>query len=121
MKRIRALGLIGAILVLVLGIESSIVIAFFGYYTPFCCLYFPMHPVMAHQIYHYPFYPYMIMQMTISLISGLIGIAAYFVDDKMVSGILFIVAAFSSIPVFFGGFGIGFVLLIVAGIITLLT
>ena len=116
MKRIRALGLIGAILVLILGIESSIVIAFFGYYTPFCCLYFPMHPMATR-----PFYPYMIMQMTITLISGLIGIAAYFIDDKMVSGILFIVAAFSSIPVFFGGFGIGFVLLIIAGIITLLT
>ncbi|MCY0859236.1 MAG: hypothetical protein OWQ54_02270 [Sulfolobaceae archaeon] len=104
METYRALGLIGAILVIVIGLLMSIF--FFRFY--------PYHFGMmgfGMMMFGFPFF--------FALIPGVMGLIGALINDKIASGVLLIIASFLSLPVFFGAFGIGFVLMLVGGILAL--
>lgn len=104
MENYQVLGLIGSLL-LILGFfimpmfyYGGMMGGMMGYYGG------PMH-------FGFPFL------ITIpALVLGLIG---SLINDRQIGGILLLIAAVLSLPVFFGLFGISFVLLLIAGILAL--
>lgn len=61
-----------------------------------------------------PFFP-----MFLGILALVLGIVGSLIDNKEVGGKLLLIAAFLSLPAFFGFFGISFVLLLLAGIFAL--
>lgn len=102
MENYQVLGLIGSLL-LILGF--FIMPMFYyggmmgGYYGG------PMH-------FRFPFF--------IAIPAIVLGLIGSLINDRQIGGILLLVAAVLSLPVFFGLFGISFVLLLIAGLLALL-
>lgn len=54
------------------------------------------------------------------LLPRALGLVGALINDRVASGILLILSSFMSLSVFFEAFGIGFVLMLIGGILTLI-
>lgn len=105
METYQVLGLIGAILVIVIGIFMATLTYRFFYYYPY-------GGMMGFGMMMFLFPAY-------AIIPGALGLVGALINNRVASGILLILASFMSLPVFFGAFGIGFVLMLIGGILAL--
>ncbi|MEM4086689.1 MAG: hypothetical protein QXR34_10090 [Saccharolobus sp.] len=101
METYQILGLIGSLLLLIL------IVPFFA---------FTYHH--AYQGYGMMYRMFFVLPFFI-LIPFALGIIGSFITDKIIAGILLIIASIFSLPIFFGIFGISFILLLIAGILAL--
>jgi len=99
----QILGLIGSLLLLV---ALFIPFMFYGYG------YGMMGRVgmMGGPFFFFPF---------IAIPALILGLVGSLINDRQIGGILLIIAAILSLPVFFGFFGISFVLLLIGGLLAL--
>ncbi|MGC9133997.1 MAG: hypothetical protein C0171_05925 [Caldisphaera sp.] len=116
METYKILGLIGLLLVLLVTVMLSIFILTGFYYS-----YGFMGGMMGYYRHYYVYgYSFMLFPLAIGGISVILAAIGISINDKVASGILLILSAFISIPIAFGGFGIGFILLLLAGILALI-
>jgi hypothetical protein len=106
METYQVLGIIGSLLLIV------------AVFIPFAFAYrVGMMGYMGYMGYRAPyFYFFPIFFILPALVLGIIG---SIVADRLVAGILLILAALFSLPIMFGFFGISFILLLIAGILAL--
>ncbi|MQL56493.1 hypothetical protein [Acidianus ambivalens] len=112
MENYQVLGIVGSVLLLV-----AFVIPFYmGYY--FMGGYYGgmMGGMMGGYPHRAIFFAFPVIMALPALVLGLIG---SLISDRQIGGVLLIIAAVLSIPVFFGFFGISFILLLIAGILAL--
>ncbi|AFZ69856.1 hypothetical protein Calag_0065 [Caldisphaera lagunensis DSM 15908] len=114
METYKILGIIGLIIVGIL----TIIISLFALVTPY---YFP-YGMMGYYGNHYMMfgYSFMMFPLVFFIITAVLALIGLAINDKIAAGILLILASFFSLPLFFGGFGIGFILLLLAGIFALI-
>lgn len=106
MENYQVLGLIGSLL-LILGFFIMPMFYYGGMMGGMMGGYYggPMH-------FRFPFF--------IAIPALVLGLIGSLINDRQIGGILLLVAAVLSLPVFFGLFGISFVLLLIAGLLALL-
>ncbi|PMP60210.1 MAG: hypothetical protein C0201_03305 [Caldisphaera sp.] len=121
MEVYKLLGLIGSIIIIALTTVIGLFMIFgWGYYYGMMGYgYYGMMGYYKH--YAIVSFLFFFMPIIIGIIAGIIGIIGASLNDNVASGILFIIASFISITMFFGGFGIGFILLLIGGILALLS
>lgn len=101
METYQILGLIGSLLLLV---ALFIPFMFYGYdMMGRVCM-------MGGPFFFFPF---------IAIPALILGLVGSLISDRQIGGILLIIAAILSLPVFFGFFGISFVLLLIGGLLAL--
>ncbi|BDC17313.1 hypothetical protein [Acidianus sp. HS-5] len=112
MENYQILGIVGSILLL-LGLIIPFYIGYYfmeGYYGG----------MMGRMMGGYPHGGMILVFPTIIAVPALVlGLIGSLISDRQTGGILLIIAAVLSIPVFFGFFGISFILLLIAGILAL--
>ena len=108
MENYQILGLIGSLLLLL-----SFFLMPFGGYMMGGGMMGGMMGGYRGGMFYYPF--------IIAIPSLILGLVGSLINDKQIGGILLIVVAVLSLPVFFGFFGVSFALLLIAGILALTT
>ncbi|MFP3230003.1 MAG: hypothetical protein RXS19_02090 [Caldisphaera sp.] len=115
METYKVLGLIGLLLILFVTVIFSIFMLFGFYY------YYGFMGMMGYYRHYYIYrYSFMIFPITIGALSIIFATIGISINDRIASGILLILSAFISIPIAFGAFGIGFILLLLSGILALI-
>ncbi|MEM0272300.1 MAG: hypothetical protein QW514_07155 [Thermoprotei archaeon] len=122
MRTYQVLGLIGSVLLLVGLFISLSIYALYGYGYRYGYGW----GMMGIHMYGWGFGPYgggfgpMFFAFWLMVFPALaLGLAGSVVPDRVVGGVLLIIASILSLPVFFGVFGVSFVLLLLAGIMAL--
>lgn len=106
METYQVLGLVGSLLlVLALAMMFGMALVPFGF------------GMMGHMRWYMGFLP--LFPLFIGVPSIVLGIVGSVVADRVAAGILLILAGILSLPIFFGFFGISFILLIIAGALAL--
>jgi hypothetical protein len=103
MESYQILGIIGSALLLV-----PIVL----FTTTPMMTYYPM-PHMGYMMgwYYFPYF--------IGFPAVILGLIGSLINDKLIGGVLLIIASILSLPIFFGFFGISFALLLASGIMAI--
>ncbi|BDB99546.1 hypothetical protein [Saccharolobus caldissimus] len=107
METYQILGLIGSLLLLV---ALFIPFMFYGYGYGMMGRVGMMGGMMGGPFFFFPF---------IAIPALILGLVGSLISDRQIGGILLIIAAVLSLPVFFGFFGISFVLLLIGGLLAL--
>ncbi len=123
METYRTLGIIGGILVLILSFAFPLMAPMFfagamgnmmgGFYGAMMG-----GSGGAGNSSVFPFF-FLVGFTILGIIAGALGIMGSVISSRLVAGILLIIGAILSLPVFMGGFGIGFLFILVAGILAL--
>lgn len=126
METYRTLGIIGGILVLILSFAFPLMAPTFfagglgnmmgGFYGGMMGGSGPYYGASQSSVF--PFF-FMVGFTILGIIAGALGIVGSVISNRLVAGILLIIGAILSLPVFMGGFGIGFLFMLVAGILAL--
>ncbi|MEM1599701.1 MAG: hypothetical protein QXW51_02625 [Sulfolobaceae archaeon] len=109
METYQILGLIGSLLLLIL------IIPFFAFTYHHA---YQGYGIVGRHFYGMMYGMFFVLPFFI-LIPFALGIIGSFITDKIIAGILLIIASIFSLPIFFGIFGISFILLLIAGILAL--
>ncbi|MHB8568478.1 MAG: hypothetical protein ACYC7D_11365 [Nitrososphaerales archaeon] len=125
MQSYQILGLIGGIITLIVAALLSFMMSFAlvggmmgGFYGGIMSKSGMMSSGYTGSSFTLPF-AFMIGFTIIGIVAGILGIAGSTVANRQAAGILLIIGAIISLPVFFGAFGIGFILMLIGGIIAL--
>ncbi len=102
METYQVLGLIGTLFLLV---------AFMPLFLAFSFIHHDMRVVFGMLSFFF-----LLVSVTVPFVLGLVG---SIIKDRKVAGVLLILASVFSLPIFFGVFGVSFVLLLIAGILAL--
>ena len=116
MENYQILGIIGSAL-LVVGVVLFFYLSSVYMPNPIYAR-MPMHmgyPMMygGYPIFYSPF------MLAISIVPIALGFVGSFITERIVAGVLLILASIFSLPIMFGFFGISFTLLLIAGILAL--
>jgi len=117
MESYQILGIIGSALLIVGVVLFFYLSSVYMSYPMYARM--PLHMGYPMMYTGYPILIYSPFMLAISIVPIALGLIGSFITERIVAGVLLILASIFSLPIIFGFYGISFTLLLIAGILAL--